>query len=324
MTTDSIRLTGLRARGHHGVFEHEKTDGQDFLIDVVLHTDVSPAAATDDLAHTVDYGTLAQDVVEIVGTGSLDLIETLAERIADHCVTLCPHVEVTVHKPQAPIPHAFADVSVHVERRRESTPEAPVEGTSGTGARPGDAAADAQAVIALGANLGHPVTALKEAVAALDRHPRITVTDASNVYRTAPVGVTDQPDFLNAAVSLHTELSALELLSVCQGIEVAAGRTRGVHWGPRTLDLDLVRYTPGGGDLDDPGAQTVMDTAVLTLPHPLAAARAFVLGPWRDLRPAARLVWDDGSTGPRVVPIGEAFAAAEDHAGLTPTELTLR
>lgn len=313
MSTDRIRLSGLRARGHHGVFAHEKENGQDFLVDVVLHTDTRAAAGSDDLRDTLDYGTLADAVVEIVQGPSLDLIETLAERIADHCLTLCAHVEVTVHKPQAPIAHAFDDVEVHIERFRAAAAPVPT-------AAPGDLAAPggAQAVIALGANLGHPVTALREAVSALDRHPRIAVTGTSRIYRTAPVGHTDQPDFLNAVVTVATSISPVELLSVCQGIEVAAGRTRELHWGPRTLDLDLVRYVPAGTDLDEPAAEVRLTGEVLTLPHPLAHERAFVLGPWADVRPEARV-----ACGDEILPIREAVDRAADSEGIRPTELSL-
>jgi dihydroneopterin aldolase len=118
---DRIELRGLRVRGNHGVFEHEKRDGQDFLVDVVLWTDFTAAAASDDLADTVDYGALALFARDIVAGPSCDLIETVASRIADGVMDLAPDahaVEVTLHKPQAPIPAEFADVAVVARRSR--------------------------------------------------------------------------------------------------------------------------------------------------------------------------------------------------------------
>lgn len=114
----TVRLTGLRVRGHHGVLPAERTDGQDFVIDVALRLDTAAAAAGDDLAETVDYGVLAQRLAAVVGGEAVDLIETLAERLAAVCLQddRVSSVEVTVHKPGAPIPLEFADVSVTVVR----------------------------------------------------------------------------------------------------------------------------------------------------------------------------------------------------------------
>jgi dihydroneopterin aldolase len=118
--SDRIELRGLRVRGHHGVFEHEKRDGQDFLIDVTVWMDLAGAAASDDLADTLDYGALAQTAADIVAGPPRDLIETVAAEIADAVLTdgRVAAVEVTVHKPSAPIPLTFADVAVVAYRSR--------------------------------------------------------------------------------------------------------------------------------------------------------------------------------------------------------------
>lgn len=119
-TTDRITLTGLRAFAHHGVFDHERRDGQHFVIDVTAHLDLRAAASADELASTVHYGELAEQVVAAVETDPVDLIETVAERVAgvvlrhDSVVA----VDVTVHKPQAPISVPFDDVSVSIVRSR--------------------------------------------------------------------------------------------------------------------------------------------------------------------------------------------------------------
>jgi 7,8-dihydroneopterin aldolase/epimerase/oxygenase len=117
---DTIRLTGVRARGHHGVFDHERADGQDFVVDVAVEVDARAASGSDDLEHTVHYGVLAEQVVAEIERDPVDLIETLAERIAAAVLThrAALATEVTVHKPQAPITVPFTDVSITIRRSR--------------------------------------------------------------------------------------------------------------------------------------------------------------------------------------------------------------
>jgi dihydroneopterin aldolase len=118
MSDDRIRLTGLRVRGFHGVLPVEREQGQDFVVDVVLGLDLSAAAASDDVADTVHYGELAERLAAVVAGEPVDLIETLAVRLAEVCLSdpRVERAEVTVHKPSAPIPLDFADVSVTVVR----------------------------------------------------------------------------------------------------------------------------------------------------------------------------------------------------------------
>ena len=118
--SDRIELTGLRMRGRHGVFEAERRDGQDFVVDVALELDVSAAARSDELTDTVDYGVLAQGLARVVEGEPVHLLETLAERLAAVCLAdgRVAAAVVTVHKPQAPIPLAFTDVAVTVRRAR--------------------------------------------------------------------------------------------------------------------------------------------------------------------------------------------------------------
>lgn len=117
---DRIALTGLTVRGYHGVFDHEKRDGQDFVIDALVWLDLSEAARTDDLAATLDYGALAELARAVVAGPPRDLIETVATEIAETALARWPvyAVEITVHKPHAPIPLQFADVAVTVRRSR--------------------------------------------------------------------------------------------------------------------------------------------------------------------------------------------------------------
>ncbi|GAA3955003.1 dihydroneopterin aldolase [Gordonia caeni] len=124
---DRIELRGLRVRGRHGVFDHERRDGQDFLIDVTLWLDLRPAAVSDELTDTVDYGALAQLAHDIVAGEPRNLIETVGAQIADEImaderIAAC---EVTVHKPSAPIPLAFDDVAVVTRRSATTMPGRP-------------------------------------------------------------------------------------------------------------------------------------------------------------------------------------------------------
>jgi dihydroneopterin aldolase / 2-amino-4-hydroxy-6-hydroxymethyldihydropteridine diphosphokinase len=261
--SDRISLGGVRARGFHGVLPEEKVQGQDFVVDVLLDVDLSRAAGTDDLAHTVSYAEVAADVVALVEGPSLDLIETLAGRIADAVLArpLVEAVEVTVHKPQAPVGVPFGDVAVTIRRERCE----PV-------------------VVALGANLGDVVATLTSAVRGVAGLPGVQVCDVSPLVETDPVGGPDQPVYLNAVLLAQTRLAPWTLLRALHDVEAAHGRVRETRWGARTLDLDLVQYGVPG----TPGERTSAEPE-LELPHPRAADRAFVLEPWRMVQPEARL-----------------------------------
>jgi dihydroneopterin aldolase / 2-amino-4-hydroxy-6-hydroxymethyldihydropteridine diphosphokinase len=274
--TDRIVLEGVRATGYHGVLDFEKDDGQLFVVDVTLELDLEPAGRSDDLSRTVSYAEVADDVVRRITGPSFDLIERLAEVIAEDVLRrdLVEAVEVTVHKPDAPVGQPFSDVRVCV--RRGGTP----------------------VVIALGANLGDRGETLAAAVDAVRALPGVVVTAVSPVVETDPVGGPEQPPYLNAVVLARTDRDPADLLRQLHEIEGAHGRTREVRWGARTLDLDLIQ-------VGRPGAETEVrsDDPALTLPHPRAAERAFVLVPWSLADPGARLRVGDGVSGIR--PIAE-------------------
>jgi dihydroneopterin aldolase/2-amino-4-hydroxy-6-hydroxymethyldihydropteridine diphosphokinase len=293
---DQIRLLGVTARGRHGVFAQERRDGQDFTIDVVLHVDTRPAAASDDVTDTVHYGDLAVRIAEVVRGEPVDLIETLAARIAESCLAApdCAGVEivdVAVHKPQAPITEPFTDVVIAIRRERAELLADPLD------RRPAE---PVTAVLALGTNLGDREATLRAALAGLRDVPDLVVDAVSPVVQTDPVGGPEQPDYLNAVVLVTTGLSPRELLAACQLIEAGQGRERTVRWGPRTLDIDVIRYD----DLHsaDP---------LLELPHPRAGQRAFVLVPWLAVDPQA---WLPTPSGP--VPVRELLAGAGDRDGV--------
>jgi len=131
-----------------------------------------------------------------------------------------------------------------------------------------------ESALGFGGNLGDPVAAFAGALRALDAHPEIAVLKLSSVWRTAPWGKLDQPEFLNMAAVVETGLPARALLALVLDLERQAGRERGERWGPRTLDIDILSY--GDERIDEPGLQ---------LPHPRIAERAFVLAPLAEVRP---------------------------------------
>jgi 2-amino-4-hydroxy-6-hydroxymethyldihydropteridine diphosphokinase len=136
-----------------------------------------------------------------------------------------------------------------------------------------------RAALALGANLGDPRVTLREALAGLAANPDVRVDGVSSLWRTAAVGGPEQPDYLNAVVLVDTDLDAAALLDLAHALEEAAGRVREVRWGPRTLDVDLLAV--GDERRADPE---------LTLPHPRAHERSFVLDPWAEVDPEFVLV----------------------------------
>ncbi|HET9129010.1 MAG TPA: 2-amino-4-hydroxy-6-hydroxymethyldihydropteridine diphosphokinase [Propionibacteriaceae bacterium] len=253
---DRISISGIAAIGHHGVLAAERRDGQEFVIDVSCG--VLRAEHSDQLRTTVNYAELAQAIVDDIEREPVNLIETLAERVAATCLDrpMVQQVGVRVHKPHAPIPVPFTDVTVEIERHRPRV----------------------RAVLSLGSNLDDPLSHLTGAVSRLRRSFGVDVLSVSPVYRTDPVGVRNQPDFLNIVVLVDTELSPEALLTTCHDIELAHERRRESVNGPRTLDIDIVTV----GD-------EVRDDERLTLPHPRARERAFVLVPWLDLDPEAEL-----------------------------------
>jgi 2-amino-4-hydroxy-6-hydroxymethyldihydropteridine diphosphokinase len=136
--------------------------------------------------------------------------------------------------------------------------------------------------IALGSNMDSPHSQLDSALEAIEQHPELQLIGVSSRYQTPPIGP-QQPDFINAAAQLSTELSPLDLLDALQAIEQQQNRVRSIHWGPRTLDLDILLYSNVVGD------SLVIESERLMIPHPRMAERAFVLVPLADLNPQLAL-----------------------------------
>ena len=257
----SITINGLSATGFHGVLADERRDGQDFTVDVRLR---HPAPTTDQLFATVDYSSVARAVVQQIEGQPCALIETLAARIAGRLLADRPSlssVRVTVHKPKAPLDVHFNDVTCTLTRRRESCPAE-------------------NFVLSLGANVGSPVVALRQAIDALAATPGIDIAACSDVYRTTPVEIAGaaQPDYYNMVVIGLTTLGPHGLLDKTSAIEHDLGRERPYPHAPRTIDIDLIDV--GDARIDEPD---------LALPHPRAWQRAFVVLPWLAIAPAASL-----------------------------------
>lgn len=168
------------------------------------------------------------------------------------------------------------------------------------------------AVLALGSNLGERESTLEKAAADLAQFSRgaVRVSSASGLYVTEPVGgPADQPDYINAVLEVRTSLEPCELLALCQQVEAHHHRVRLVRWGPRTLDIDVIAY-------DD----LISDDKTLTLPHPRAHERAFVLVPWAQANPRASITFCDAATGEQarhsVADLARRVRAADERAGV--------
>ncbi|USR79617.1 2-amino-4-hydroxy-6-hydroxymethyldihydropteridine diphosphokinase [Arcanobacterium pinnipediorum] len=261
---DAIRLTGIRAYGTHGVLEVEHVQRQEFVVDVELLLDTDRAAHTDDISHTINYALVADEIVAVIEGEHCDLIETLAHRILNRIMD--PRIvsaEVVVHKPHAPIEHPFSDVSVSIMR------EGPLF-----------AEQQRNYVIAIGSNLDNPEEHVRRAIAELSDFGE-WVDDVSSLYRTKPVlapGQDTQPDYINAVVSITSPTPPMAMLEFLHMVEDSHGRQRSEHWGARTLDLDIINVSG-----------ITSDYPVLLLPHPRAHQRRFVLEPWLEIDPQAKL-----------------------------------
>lgn len=266
--TDWIELTGLTVSGTHGVLDFEHREPQEFSADIRYLTVTETAFASDDISATISYADVADLAAEILSGEHVDLIETLADRIAQAVLRLgAREVIVKVHKPQAPIPHSFADVSVQAHRYCEIS-------------RPGIY----RYTVGLGGNLAQTPENFSQVLTELEADSRIWNLISSSLYRTVAVlsaGQELQPDYLNQVIIFESNLTPLEMLELLQSHELRHGRTRTIRWGARTLDLDLIQAQriKITGALED----VLSQDDELTLPHPRAAQRKFVLAPLTEL-----------------------------------------
>ena len=276
---DQILIRGLAAQGIHGVLPAEKLAAQPFVVDVELDVDLSVSADSDDLADTVSYAEVADDVVAVIETTSVDLIEHLADRIVAACLRrdAVESATVTLHKPRAPLLVTFDDVAVRMRRGRQRL-----------------------ATVALGGNLGgteQVLATLSSAVQALAELPATHLLAVSQLVEsdalpTQEDSASPQPDYLNAVALLRTDLHPRTLLRHLHEIEHDHQRVRAARWGARTLDLDLIEVAEpgarGAAPLGAParrGPSWRRDSGPVLLPHPRAFERPFVMWPWFTIDP---------------------------------------
>lgn len=253
---DRIYIKKLEIFAKHGVFAEEKTLGQKFLISAVLHTDIREAGKTDDLTKSIHYGEVSHMMKEYLESHTFDLLERAVETLAEKMLLEIPglqEVELELEKPWAPIGLPLETVSVSIQRKWH------------------------RAYIALGSNMGEREHYLQMAVDSIREKEGCQVEKVSSFIRTAPYGGVEQDDFLNGCMQIRTLFTPQELLEALQEIERQAGRERKIHWGPRTLDLDIIFYD-----------REVVEEENLQIPHVEMAKRDFVLIPLREIAPFLR------------------------------------
>lgn len=251
--SDYITIDNLEIYAHHGLLEEETRLGQKFVISMKLFLDMINAGRCDDYSQTIDYAQVCEYVTEYSQNHTFKLIEALAENVARQLLkkyALLKAVEITVKKPWAPIGLPVECVMVTMNRSWH------------------------RAYLSIGSNLGNKIAQLDYAVKMLGEDENIKNIRTSEYIETKPYGGVEQDDFLNGAIELDTLYSPHELLELTSSIEQDMKRTREIHWGPRTLDIDIVLY-------DD----IVISDDKLTIPHWDMANRDFVLKPLYELNP---------------------------------------
>lgn len=250
---DEIRIENLEIYAGHGVFENENRLGQPFFVNITLYTDIRAAGEKDDLGLSTHYGEVAHLVNRFMKEHTYKLIEAAAEKTAEQILLQFPRVQsldLEIRKPKAPIGLPFGSVSAKIHR----------------GWR--------KAYLGIGSNLGDRKAYMDRAVDRLRADKKIRGIRTSEWIVTKPYGGVSQDDFLNGAVELETLYFPVELLHLMQKVEKEAGRERKIHWGPRTLDLDLLFYE-----------NFISDEERLMVPHPDMQNREFVLRPLDQLCP---------------------------------------
>lgn len=250
---DIIRIDNLEVYAYHGVYDEEKEKGQYFYINAELYTNTRKAGMNDDLDTSTNYGTVCDFIHDFMTKHTYDLIETVAEQLAQALLLefkLVKSVLLEIRKPHAPIEKEFESVSVEIERGWH------------------------EAFVAFGSNLGDKEKFIDEAIEALSNLPQINIVAISDKIVTEPYGNVEQDVFLNGVMKIETLLPADELLQILQKVEEHAGRERKIHWGPRTLDLDIIFYDDDIISEDD-----------LIVPHPDMKNRDFVLKPLMQIAP---------------------------------------
>ena len=253
---DTICIEGLEIYARHGVFPEENAKGQTFIVSAELYADFEEAAAGDNLDKSTDYGAVCRFMTQFLQEHAYKLIETCAVNTAEAVLDEFPlltGIKIRIDKPHAPIGLPFRSVAVETTRAWH------------------------EACIALGSNMGDSRAYLDGAIKALSETKGIRMDKVSDYIVTEPYGGVEQDDFLNGCAVVQTYHSPGKLLDILHKIEADADRKRTLHWGPRTLDLDIIFYD-----------ELVVDEEDLHIPHIDMQNRDFVLRPLCQIAPHLR------------------------------------
>ncbi|MDO5388262.1 MAG: 2-amino-4-hydroxy-6-hydroxymethyldihydropteridine diphosphokinase [Clostridia bacterium] len=249
-----VIIEKLDCFGRHGVLKEENILGQRFFVTCIMATDFDSAAETDNINKAVNYANVSQFITSYVKENIFKLIETLSSKLADEILVNfnVNSVTIKIEKPSAPVGLPLKTVAVEVTKKWEKS------------------------YLSIGSNMGDKKAYLDFAVSSLKNDKNIKVIKVSSYIETAPYGYTDQDTFLNGCIEIETIYSPHKLLKAINTIESNADRKREIHWGPRTLDIDIVLY----GD-------KIINDEKLTIPHIDMENRLFVLSPLNEIAPYA-------------------------------------
>ena len=253
---DKIEIKELEVFANHGVYPEENVLGQKFVISVVLYTSTRKAGITDEISCSVNYGEVSHMITDFLQKNTYKLLEAAVENLAETLLLSLPllkKITLRIEKPWAPVGLPLKTVAVEITRGWHT------------------------AYIAFGSNMGDKKKYLDNAIQGLRDMKEIVVEKVSEYLVTEPYGDVEQDEFLNGALRVRTLLSPEELLDRLHVLEQAADRKRIIHWGPRTLDLDILFYD-----------NEIIDTVELHVPHIDMENRDFVLKPMVEIAPYLR------------------------------------
>ena len=253
---DKIEIRDLEIFANHGVFPEETALGQKFVVSAVMYTETRPAGLTDDLSASINYGEVSHMITDFLQKNTYKLLEAAVENLAETLLLSLPllkKITLRIEKPWAPVGLPLKTVAVEITRGWHT------------------------AYIAFGSNMGDKKKYLDNAIQGLRDMKEIVVEKVSEYLVTEPYGDVEQDEFLNGALRVRTLLSPEELLDRLHVLEQAADRKRIIHWGPRTLDLDILFYD-----------NEIIDTVELHVPHIDMENRDFVLKPMVKIAPYLR------------------------------------
>lgn len=252
---DKIIISRLVVYCNHGVYEEEKINGQNFYVSAEIILDTEKPGHSDDITDAVNYAEVCVLITEFMQFNNFDLIEAVAENLAEIILDYSPlikGVNLRIDKPEAPVMLPFETIAVSISRSWH------------------------RAYLGIGSNIGDSKAFINEALEKLKNYSGIRVNKISSLITTKPYGDVEQDDFLNVVICIDTRLNPIELLAVVNRLEEEAGRVRDVHWGPRTLDIDILLYD-----------EEIIHNEKLIIPHIDMPNRTFVLEPMCEIAPYA-------------------------------------